>query len=239
MYIHLTAHSAFSLQEGLSTPTDLVQAAQGNAMPALGPADHNLLTGVVAFVRACEAAEIQPIIGLEVNLRKESVMLNILIRWLIFAHVLSALTFFLAHGTSAAMAFRVRGETDFTRIRAMLDLSESTIELMFGSFLVMGLTGVALPFLLRLWNKGWVWASIMLMAFVFIWMVSMNERAYKTLRKLVGLPYRQGAKEYPPQPAANPEEVVAQLKKINLTGLISVGYVIPAFVLWLMIFKPF
>ena len=42
-----------------------------------------------------------------------------LIRWLIFLHILSALTFFMAHGTSAAMAFKVRRETDFARIRAM------------------------------------------------------------------------------------------------------------------------
>ena len=54
-------------------------------------------------------------------------MVTILVQWLIFLHVLSALTFFLTHGASAAMAFKVRKETDFARIRAMLDLSESTI----------------------------------------------------------------------------------------------------------------
>src|SRR3989304_4380836 len=59
-------------------------------------------------------------------MRKESPMLTILIRWLIFLHVLAALTFFLAHGTSAAMAFKIRKETDFTRIGAILDLSWST-----------------------------------------------------------------------------------------------------------------
>ncbi len=53
-------------------------------------------------------------------------MIAILIRWLVFLHVLSAITFFLAHGTSATMAFQVRKETDFPRIRAMLDLSWST-----------------------------------------------------------------------------------------------------------------
>ena len=120
-------------------------------------------------------------------------MVNLLIRWLVFLHVLSALTFFLAHGPSAALAFRVRRETDFARIRAMLDLSESTIELMFVSFLAMCLTGVALPFFLQVWNQAWVWMSLILMIFVFIWMVWMNERAYKILRKLVGLPYRQGS----------------------------------------------
>jgi hypothetical protein len=166
-------------------------------------------------------------------------MVNILVRWLVFLHVLAALTFFLAHGASAAMALRVRKETDFLRIRAMLDLSESTIELMFLSFLGMGLTGVALPFFIDIWNKAWVWISIILMIFVFIWMVWMNERQYKILRKLVGLPYRQGSKEYSAEPPASAEEVVTHLKKMNITGLIVVGYLIPALVLWLMIFKPF
>jgi hypothetical protein len=110
---------------------------------------------------------------------------------------------------------------------------------MFVSFLAMGLTGVALPFLIHIWNKVWVWASIILMVFVFIWMVWMNEQKYKILRKLVGLPYRRGSREYPAEPPASAEEVAAQLKKMNVTGLIVVGYLIPAFVLWLMIFKPF
>jgi hypothetical protein len=166
-------------------------------------------------------------------------MINILVRWLVFLHVLAALTFFLAHGTSAAMVFKVRKETDFSRIRAMLELSESTIELMFVSFLVMGLTGVILPFFIHIWNKGWVWVSIILMVFVFIWMVGMNEQAYKTLRRLVGLPYRQGSKEYPAKPPASAEEVAALLKKLDIRGMVIVGYVIPAIVLWLMIFKPF
>jgi hypothetical protein len=166
-------------------------------------------------------------------------MTAILVRWLIFLHVLSALTFFLAHGTSAAMAFKVRKETDFARIRAMLDLSDSTIEIMFLSFLGMVLTGVALTFFLHLWNKGWVWVSILLIVFVFLWMVRMNERAYKTLRRLVGLPYRQGSKELPPEPPANAEEVSALLKQLKVSGLVIAGYVVPAVVLWLMIFKPF
>lgn len=166
-------------------------------------------------------------------------MVTILVQWLIFLHVLSALTFFLTHGASAAMAFKVRKEVDFARIRAMLDLSESTIEIMFLAFLGLLLTGVALSFFLRVWNKGWVWTSLLLMIFVFIWMVWMNERAYKILRKLVGLPYRQGSKEYPAEPPASAEEVAAQLKNLNVRGLVIVGYVIPSIVLWLMIFKPF
>jgi DNA polymerase III alpha subunit len=33
MYIHLTTHSAFSLQEGLMAPAELVQATQANGDP--------------------------------------------------------------------------------------------------------------------------------------------------------------------------------------------------------------
>ena len=70
MYIHLTAHSAFSLQEGLLSPTELAQAAKAHNMPAIGLTDHHLLTGVIEFVTACKEAGIQPILGLEIDLEK-------------------------------------------------------------------------------------------------------------------------------------------------------------------------
>lgn len=166
-------------------------------------------------------------------------MLLKFVPWLIFLHSLSAFTFFLAHGASVAMAFKIRSETNFDRIRAMLDLSASTVMFMFYSFLAMGLTGLILPFIMKLWNKGWVWTSIVLMVIVFFRMVMMTETRYKLLRKLIGLPYMQGAKEFPAEPPSSQEEVEAQLKKMPVAELVVVGYVIPMFVLWLMVFKPF
>jgi DNA-directed DNA polymerase III PolC len=68
MYFHLTTHTAYSLQEGLLSPTDLVQTAQADGMPAIGLTDHRLLTGSVEFVQACQKAGIQPILGLEIDL---------------------------------------------------------------------------------------------------------------------------------------------------------------------------
>jgi hypothetical protein len=166
-------------------------------------------------------------------------MVNTLIRWLIFLHVLGVLTFFLAHGASAAMAFKIRKETDFARIRALLDLSWSTGILVVVSFMVMGLTGIILPFLIHIWNKGYIWASIVLMLFVLIYMGIFNETHYKQLRRLVGLPYMKGSKQLPAESPSSPEEVAALLAKSSVTGLVVVGYVIPAIVLWLMVFKPF
>ena len=160
-------------------------------------------------------------------------------KWILFVHVLSAITFFLAHGASAATAFRIRKETDFARIRAMLDLSASTFMAMLISFLVMGLSGLTLPFMVKLWDKWWVWISIVLMVFVVVWMGMFNEKGFKELRRLVGLPYMRGNKEFPAEEPASAEDVAAHLKKINLHWLVIVGYVIPIVVLWLMVFKPF
>jgi len=162
-----------------------------------------------------------------------------LVRWFVFLHVLSAITFFLAHGTAAAMIFKLRTETDFNRIRAMLDLSQSTFLAYIISFLVLGLTGLIMPFFIHIWDKIYIWLSIVLLLFVAVWMGLVNEKQIKDLRRLVGLPYMKGNKHFPAEPAAGPQEVAALLKKINPTQWVIVGYGIPAIILWLMIFKPF
>lgn len=163
----------------------------------------------------------------------------VLIPWLIFIHILGAITFFLAHGTSIAMTFQLRKETDLSRIRALLDLSMSTMVVMFVSFLVMGISGLIMPFILRIWNRGWIWTSIVLMIVVFLYMVFMNDKRYKHLRRMVGLPYMIGGKKFPAEEPASEAEVVAHIRKLNVTELVLVGYGIPMIVLWLMVFKPF
>jgi hypothetical protein len=162
-----------------------------------------------------------------------------LLRWLIFIHVLSAITFFLAHGTSAAMAFQLRRETNIERIRGMLELSGTTAIVLMVSFLLMGITGLIMPFILKIWNQIWIWLSIVLMVYVFFHMGLRGERTFHSLRKLAGLPYRQNNKEHPAEPPASDEEILAQARKTSVYELVVVGYVIPAFVLWLMVFKPF
>ncbi|MBT7072555.1 MAG: DNA polymerase III subunit alpha [Anaerolineae bacterium] len=66
MFIHLTTHSSYSLQEGIATPAELALAAKAQGMPALGLTDHRLLTGSVEFIHACRDSGIQPILGLEI-----------------------------------------------------------------------------------------------------------------------------------------------------------------------------
>jgi hypothetical protein len=162
-----------------------------------------------------------------------------LIPWLNFIHILGLITFFLAHGTSIAMAFQLRRETDFARISALLDLSMSTMAVMFISFLAMGISGLIMPFILRIWNQGWVWLSIFLMIVVFLYMVFMNDRRYKHLRKMVGLPYMIRGDRFPAEEPASQAEVEAHIRKLRVHEMVIIGYGIPMVVLWLMIFKPF
>jgi hypothetical protein len=162
-----------------------------------------------------------------------------LVRWLVFIHALAAISFFFFHGVSAAMAFKIRKETDFARIRAMLDVSSANIPMMSVSFGTMGLTGLILPFLVHIWDRVYIWVSIILILGVFIYMAVFNEGHYKQLRRLVGLQYMKGSKTYPPEAPAKPEEVEAHIQRTNVLPLAIAGFGVPAIVLWLMIFKPF
>ena len=40
--------------------------------------------------------------------------------WIVFIHVLGVLVFFIAHGTSMVVGFRLKGERDPARVRALL-----------------------------------------------------------------------------------------------------------------------
>lgn len=161
-----------------------------------------------------------------------------IVRWLVPIHVLSVITFFLAHGAGAAMAFRIRKETSLERMRAILDLSSSPFLIYMLSYLVMAVTGVVMLLLLRLWSRGWVWVSIALMLFVFLWMFHIS-RPYVKLRKMVGLPYFEGREEHPAEPPASEEEIAEHISTLGVWQFVAVGYVIPALVLWLMFLKPF
>ncbi len=159
-------------------------------------------------------------------------------RWFLFIHVLSAITFFLAHGASAAMIFRIRKEINLDRIRAMLDLSGAPTMVYMISFVLLVLSGIVMTFQLRLWAKGWIWASIILLGFVFFWMVRISE-PYKVLRKLVGLPYMVGNKEQPAETPASDEEIAEHVRSLDVRPAVVVGYILPVIVLWLMFFRPF
>ena len=65
-FVHLHAHSSYSLLQGAMTPQELVAAADGMGLPAVALTDTNGLYGAVLFSQAARAAGVRPIVGAEV-----------------------------------------------------------------------------------------------------------------------------------------------------------------------------
>jgi len=64
-FVHLHVHSEYSLLDGLARLSDLAQRTAELGMPALALTDHGVMFGAIEFYRACKAAGIKPIIGIE------------------------------------------------------------------------------------------------------------------------------------------------------------------------------
>lgn len=64
-FIHLHTHSMYSLLNAVPTPKELAAAAKADGQDALALTDAGALYGAIDFYKACTAAEIKPIIGLD------------------------------------------------------------------------------------------------------------------------------------------------------------------------------
>ncbi|HZG67061.1 MAG TPA: DNA polymerase III subunit alpha, partial [Herpetosiphonaceae bacterium] len=64
-FVHLHAHSEYSLLDGLSSIKRMTQRAADLGMDALALTDHGVLYGAIEFYRAAQKAGIKPIIGTE------------------------------------------------------------------------------------------------------------------------------------------------------------------------------
>jgi hypothetical protein len=160
-------------------------------------------------------------------------------QWVVYLHILGALVFFMAHGASAVMAFRLRHERDRARICAILDLSSAARPAMYVSLLVLLLAGITAGIMGGWFLRGWIWASIVLMAVLFVGTMIYAIRFYVPIRKAVGLPYRDGGEDVPVGTAASDDEIAALIQRTNPMLLTGFSMPIIAVILWLMVFKPF
>jgi hypothetical protein len=159
-------------------------------------------------------------------------------RLLLFAHVLFAFLYFLAHGASVAVAYRVRRETNAERVRALLDLSWSTIVASYQLLLGTIVCGVVLGFLGHWWSARWIWTSIIILLLIVVVMARAAAPRYRGLRKAVGLEFVDGKWEHR-GPELSPDELARVLAALNPAAITAAGVGGWAVILWLMLFKPF
>ncbi len=71
-FIHLHNHSEFSLLDGASRLTEIVDLAAKNQMPAVALTDHGNMFGALPFHKAAKKKGVKPILGCEIYVAPES-----------------------------------------------------------------------------------------------------------------------------------------------------------------------
>lgn len=160
-------------------------------------------------------------------------------QWLILLHVISAFIFFMAHGISIGIALWLRRERLPERLRPLLELSNASRMVLHPSLGGLLLTGIAGGFMANWWRMGWIWVSLALMVVVTVVMIRGVSPYFNQLRKAVGSPYRETGKQYPAQEPAPAAEIEAMLNSAQMLPMAIVGVLILAFIVYLMMFKPF
>ena len=64
-FVHLHAHSEYSMLDGASRVGEMLQAAADADMPACAITDHGVMYGVLDFYKAARATGVKPILGME------------------------------------------------------------------------------------------------------------------------------------------------------------------------------
>jgi hypothetical protein len=158
--------------------------------------------------------------------------------WLVFAHILGAFTFVLAHGVSMFVAVRIRNERDQARVAAMLDLSKSAVVIAAFAVIFLLATGIAAGFVGDYWGQRWIWASLGILILLWGYMSFRGTMYHDAVRHAIGKVgvYDKKGTEPPP---ADPAAAAALLASARAVELATVGGIGLIAILYLMVFKPF
>ena len=157
-----------------------------------------------------------------------------------FLHLVGVFGFLVAHGSSALVAFRLRREREPSRVAALLDLSSSSLALLYLSLLLLLGAGIVAGFLGHWWGQAWIWTSLGLLIGLMIAMYALASTYYDRVRQAVGVQtYSQKRKGIAPAPQAAPEEIDAILRSPRPFLVAAIGGAGLLAILWLMMFKPF
>lgn len=130
------------------------------------------------------------------------------------------------------VALQLRRERELPRLRALLDLSGASINLMYAGLGILLLAGIAAGFAGKWWGRGWIWTALALLVVIMGLMYGRGSNFYRRVREAAG-------STEPAEPAASPGELDRLLKSGRPFELAASGYGGLLVILWLMIFKPF
>ncbi len=153
-------------------------------------------------------------------------------RWWISLHVIGAFGFVMCHGVSVTVALRLRKERDRARIAELLQLSGSSILWMYVSLGVLLLGGVISGFKLHVWGFGWIWTALAILIAMVGEMSMVARPYYQKVKEAVQL-RPSGV------PRKSDEELELLLRSPVALANTVLGFGALAFILWLMVLKPY
>ncbi|MDQ3690614.1 MAG: DUF2269 domain-containing protein [Chloroflexota bacterium] len=156
----------------------------------------------------------------------------------VFLHATTILLFFIAHGASMAVAFRIKAENDPARVRALLDLSRFALGTPTIAVAVLGfVTGVLAGFMGGHWGRLWIWLSLVLFIAIAGAMTPLASLRLQPIRTAAGMS-TSGARPT----EAGPEDPAEMRRLLDAWNPVPIGVVgLTGFVviLWLMLAQPF
>ena len=155
--------------------------------------------------------------------------------WLVFIHVLGVLAFAFGHGTSAVVAFKVRGEREPARIAALLEVSQVSTAVMYVGLLVLLAGGIAAGVVGQWFGQPWIWAAIVVLVLTMGAMYAVASEYYLRVRRALG---QRGPRDKVPPAPLPASELVALLDSRRPEALTAIGVIGLAVIVWLMVFKP-
>ena len=159
--------------------------------------------------------------------------------WLMFVHIGGLLAFILGHGASAMVSFRLRAEREPARIRALLDLSSSSIGLAYAGLLLLLVSGIAAGFNGGHWDRLWIWVSLALLILIIGAMYGLGSAYYAKVRRAVGQKAYSDPTDAPDPTPASAEELATLLDSSRAILLAVIGGGGLLVILWLMLMEPF
>ena len=159
--------------------------------------------------------------------------------WVVFVHVAAAFLFVMGHGASMWVSDQVRRERDPVRIQALLELSSTSLGLVYGSLVTLLVAGIGAGIMGGHFGRGWIWAAIVVLVTIIVLMYALASRYYGRVREAVGMRSYLTPKHAPDPTPAPPEQLAALVdsRRPDVIGLVGIfGLLI---LLWLMYFKPF
>jgi plastocyanin len=152
-------------------------------------------------------------------------------RWWVFLHVAGVFAFLMAHGVSAYVTFKLRSERDPSRVSHLLELSASSVGVMWNSIGVLLLGGVLAGFTGHFWGQAWIWVAIGVLVVVIVAMYAMGTTWAARLRT-ISAAMTEGTE------AVSSEQFEKILRSRRPYTIAGVGFVGLAVLLWLMLFQP-